>query len=106
MHVTGSDGNARIRHKILYWFGLNVPTSSSSSRALALKFAVGVTDGRERERGSQVSGLRVNVCVHVSCVVLGRDRVNADELDRVNVNRIPPRGTHPPLYSPWEVRLH
>ena len=43
----------------LYWFGLNVPTSNSNSRALALKFVVGVTNGRERERGSQVSGLRV-----------------------------------------------
>ena len=38
----GSDGNARMRHKILYWFGQNISMSSSRSRTLALKFAVGV----------------------------------------------------------------
>jgi hypothetical protein len=38
------DGELR-RHKVLYWFGLNVPTSSSRLLVLpALKFAVGVTN--------------------------------------------------------------
>ena len=64
-------GNARIQHKGLYWFGRNVPTSSSSTRALALKFVVGVTNGRERERASQVSG-RISVCACVCVWLFGR----------------------------------
>ena len=45
----------------LYWFGRNVPTSSSSTRALALKFAVGVTNGRKRN--GLPRSLVVSVCV-------------------------------------------
>jgi hypothetical protein len=47
--VFGPDGELG-RHKVLYWFGLNVPTSSLRLLMLpALKFAVGVTNGRERD---------------------------------------------------------
>jgi hypothetical protein len=51
----GLDGELG-RHKGLYWFRLNIPTSSSRLLVLpALKFIVGVTNRRERVK-SQVSG--------------------------------------------------
>jgi hypothetical protein len=48
-YAFGLDGEFG-RHKGLYWFRLNVPTSSSRLLVLpALKFAAGVTNRRERD---------------------------------------------------------
>jgi hypothetical protein len=37
------------RHEGLYWFGHNVPTSSSSHLCACTRFAAGVTNRRERD---------------------------------------------------------
>jgi hypothetical protein len=37
------------RHEGLYWFGLNVPTSSSSRLCSCPRFVAAVTNGRERD---------------------------------------------------------
>ena len=46
----------------LYWFGRNVPTSSSGFSCSCTQFIVGVTNRRERKRGSQVCIAWVCVC--------------------------------------------
>jgi hypothetical protein len=45
----GSDGVQR-GHEDVYWFGLNIPTSSGELlMLLALESVVGITNGRERD---------------------------------------------------------
>ena len=60
--VTGSDSSARIRHKV-YTSSGGTSLRPVRARTLALRFAVGVTNGREREHGSKSLGC---VC---TCVV-------------------------------------
>jgi hypothetical protein len=46
----------------VYWFGRNVPTSNGELFVLlALEFAVGVTNSRERDELPSLCGLRVYV---------------------------------------------
>jgi hypothetical protein len=57
----GLDGVQR-GHGDVYWFGRNVPTFSGELLVLlALKFVVGVTNGRERDELPNLCGLSVYV---------------------------------------------
>ena len=75
MRITGIDGNTKIDSE--FYTGLG-GVSLRLVRALVLlysKFAVGITNGRERERGSQVSRLHACECVCVCVCVCVCERV-------------------------------
>jgi hypothetical protein len=77
-------------HEDVYWFGWNVPTSSGELfMLLALEFAVGVINSRERDELPSLCGFRMYVCRSVvppprdyasPCIVKGEGQVTTETI--------------------------